>query len=128
MKYLIIFIGLIVSACSVEPNAMAYSDRIVIVGDFDEFAQNQTERSFILAHEVGHIILGHTEILLWSHTELKDRELAADKFAIDALNDNGHDICLINNFFERIIENRPKLYKPLELRIKQVKMACEKKN
>ena len=125
MKYLIVFIGLLVSACSSEMNARAYPDKIVITGKMMEFTKNHTERSFVLSHEVCHILLGHTEELFWTGQEMKDREIDADKCAVNMLQYADQDVCLITDFYERIIDSKPKYAKALRARVETIKTNCK---
>lgn len=59
-----------------------------------ERCNSEAEFAFILAHELGHVVLGHhsTAISSLDLGELKRRELAADSFGVEAIGKAGYSV------------------------------------
>ncbi len=82
------------------PNAfVSDSEHIILTRGLVQIIENQDELAFVVAHELGHLKLGHlvqnsnalpalAERTV-SHRQLIERELDADKFAVDLLMKSG---------------------------------------
>jgi Zn-dependent protease with chaperone function len=90
------------------PNAYATGQEyIVISSGLMELLQSKEELQFVLAHELAHLILGHTaskqsRALLNNSEEYQQQELAADKEAIRLLSQAGINSAAAATALERI--------------------------
>jgi predicted Zn-dependent protease len=75
--------------------AHSYPSGLVIVSSsLLEACNSESELAFVLAHEFGHIVLGHhaNAISSLDSTELRERELAADLFGAKTLTRAGYSL------------------------------------
>ena len=71
-----------------------------------QICASESELAFVLAHELGHIILGHHSLAVKGIelSELKERELAADSFGVKALIRAGYSLGGAFSSIQRITE------------------------
>lgn len=108
-KTIIITFALCLSLIACAPSGetgptRAFSDRIIITGDWMDRTINKTEQVYTLQHEACHVLLGHTEIMIWTPSKTIEAEVEADRCALPILADYGYDPCLIPAFFDRLVE------------------------
>lgn len=105
---------------SSEPNAFALpaSAEIVISEGLSSFVQTQSEMAFVLAHELGHLVLHGNSVkssILGKETQNKsalEMELEADQFALQVLKQSGFDMRAPSAFLTRMAQKEGHAHVP----------------
>lgn len=118
-----------------EPNAFAVKSQsqIVISAGLLDAIKNPSELAFVLAHELGHLVLhsGANRPSVLGQEERQsamDRELEADMYAVKMLRDSGFDPAAGQSFISRVMGVRSRrnlslgiLYPSLKVRLERLK-------
>ncbi len=102
-----------------EVNAYATSDEIILNQGLIDSSENDDEIALVLAHEVAHVILKHTEIDVTDETItddfIKKQEADADKYGAFLMMRAGYNLCTARELYKRwskedgdmLIQNHP---------------------
>lgn len=88
------------NAFAVKNSTRNYYKIVVSGGSF--YTLTNGELAFILAHEIGHVVLHHDT----SNETSADKEGAADKYGAYLLLRSGQYVCEARNFWDRLIQLR----------------------
>ena len=108
------------------PSASILKDEITLSQGLLHLASADSEIAFVLAHEIGHSLLGHehTSMLLGSGQAVQD-EKEADRLALALLQASGYDpgasTLILGRIADKLAEHSPGLAKELEVRASQLR-------